>query len=313
MLCPSTLANTLSCNCTAAIMRNQKQNVPSSLIISFFGGRGGPGMEWHSLIGAWDIIWPIVPAAVGRWRVWSSWLNKNGKGNRRITGRKLVPVPLCSQQVPHDLILARTRAAAVESRRLTDWTIARPSTIPTSATVHHLEPVPPTCEYLYFIFVHSRCYREFSTPNICKQSFSPADMTSPMFSADRPYSLSCFPSCNPFYYLPFSLLFPTFTTDFIQWQKSSVAWVRERTIPTVRPPLVGKVIANLCYVVSVTDPHARILGFFDRSRYFFFQVAPQLYSRDWVDPIPDPLLLRKSYSAGNRTRISGSVTRNSDH
>jgi hypothetical protein len=34
-----------------------------------------------------------------------------------------------------------------------------------------------------------------------------------------------------------------------------------------------------CYVVSVTDPHGRIRGFLDRSRYFFFQVAPQLYPR----------------------------------
>jgi hypothetical protein len=34
-----------------------------------------------------------------------------------------------------------------------------------------------------------------------------------------------------------------------------------------------------CHVVSVTDPYGRILGFLDRSRYFFFQVAPQLYSR----------------------------------
>jgi hypothetical protein len=31
----------------------------------------------------------------------------------------------------------------------------------------------------------------------------------------------------------------------------------------------------------------------------FFQVAPQLYSRSWVDPVPDPLLLRKFGSAGN--------------
>jgi hypothetical protein len=45
-----------------------------------------------------------------------------------------------------------------------------------------------------------------------------------------------------------------------------------------------------CHVVSVTDPYGRILGFLDRSRYFFFQVAPQLYSRGWVDPVPDPLL-----------------------
>jgi CBS-domain-containing membrane protein len=34
-----------------------------------------------------------------------------------------------------------------------------------------------------------------------------------------------------------------------------------------------------CHVVSVTDPYGRILGFLDRNRYFFFQVAPQLYSR----------------------------------
>jgi hypothetical protein len=64
------------------------------------------------------------------------------------------------------------------------------------------------------------------------------------------------------------------------------------------------------HVDSVTDPYGRILGFLDRSRYFFFQVAPQLYSRVWVDPVPDPLLLIKSGSAGNRTRAYGSVTRN---
>jgi hypothetical protein len=37
-------------------------------------------------------------------------------------------------------------------------------------------------------------------------------------------------------------------------------------------------------VVSVTDPYGRILGFLDRSRYFFFQVARQLHSRGLVDP-----------------------------
>jgi hypothetical protein len=68
-----------------------------------------------------------------------------------------------------------------------------------------------------------------------------------------------------------------------------------------------------CHVVSMTDPYGRILGSLGRSRYFFFQVAPQLYSRGWVDPVPDPLLLRKSSSAGNRTKISGSVARDSDH
>jgi hypothetical protein len=51
-----------------------------------------------------------------------------------------------------------------------------------------------------------------------------------------------------------------------------MVWVRERTIPTERPPLVGEVIANFgdrgCHMVSVTDPYARIPDFLDRSRYF---------------------------------------------
>jgi CBS-domain-containing membrane protein len=34
-----------------------------------------------------------------------------------------------------------------------------------------------------------------------------------------------------------------------------------------------------CRVVSVTDPYGHILGFIGQNRYFFFQVAPQLYSR----------------------------------
>jgi hypothetical protein len=84
---------------------------------------------------------------------------------------------------------------------------------------------------------------------------------------------------------------------------SSVAWISERTIPTYR----------LYHVVSVTDPYGRKLGFLEQSHYFFFQVAPQLYSQGSVDPVPHPLLLRKSGSAGNRTRTSGSVARNSDH
>jgi hypothetical protein len=68
-----------------------------------------------------------------------------------------------------------------------------------------------------------------------------------------------------------------------------------------------------CHVVSVTDTYGRYFGFLDRSRYFFFQVALQLYSRGWVDHVPDPLFLRKSGSAGNRTRTRGSVVSYSDH
>jgi hypothetical protein len=77
--------------------------------------------------------------------------------------------------------------------------------------------------------------------------------------------------------------------------------------------LVSTFAGRVCHVISVTDPYGRILGFLDRSRYVFFQVAAQLYSRGWVDPVPDPLLLRKSGSSGNRTQTSGYVARNYDH
>jgi hypothetical protein len=80
--------------------------------------------------------------------------------------------------------------------------------------------------------------------------------------------------------------------------------------------LSAKLVPNFadrgCHIVSVTDPYGRIFGFLDRSRCFFFQVAPQLYSRGWVDPVPNPLVSRKSVSAGNRTRTPGTVARNSD-
>jgi hypothetical protein len=69
-------------------------------------------------------------------------------------------------------------------------------------------------------------------------------------------------------------------------KKNSVALARKRTIPTELPPLVGEVSKLVptfadrrCRVVNATGPHGRILGFLDRSRYYFFQVAPQLHSR----------------------------------
>jgi hypothetical protein len=97
---------------------------------------------------------------------------------------------------------------------------------------------------------------------------------------------------------------------------NSVAWVRERTIPSdcrLSAKWLPTFADRGCHVVSATDPYGRIVGFLDRSCYFFYQVAPQLYSRGWVDPVPDPLLLRRCGSAGNRTRVSGSVAKNSDH
>jgi hypothetical protein len=97
---------------------------------------------------------------------------------------------------------------------------------------------------------------------------------------------------------------------------NSVAWVRERTKATERPPPVGEdnaVADRGCHVVNVTDPLQPYSRFLDRGPYFFFQVAPHLFSRGLVGPVPDPLLLRKSVSAGNETRTPESVASNSDH
>jgi hypothetical protein len=115
------------------------------------------------------------------------------------------------------------------------------------------------------------------------------------------------------------IMLPLLSSDGRSTTKlNSVAWIRRRTITNEWSPLVDEVSANslqieVCHVVSVMDPYGRNHGFLDRSSYFFFQVAPQLYSRGWVDPVPDPLLLIKCGSAGNRAQASGSVTRNSDH
>jgi hypothetical protein len=47
-----------------------------------------------------------------------------------------------------------------------------------------------------------------------------------------------------------------------------MAWVRERTIPTERPPLVGKLLPTFAdreyHVVSVMDPYGCILDLLDR-------------------------------------------------
>jgi hypothetical protein len=95
-----------------------------------------------------------------------------------------------------------------------------------------------------------------------------------------------------------------------------MVWVRERTIPTERPPLVSEVIANFCgYRVprDQRDGFLRPYSRFSRQEpLLFYQIAPQLYSRGWVDPVADSLLFF-SGSVGNRTRASGSVAKNSDH
>jgi hypothetical protein len=95
---------------------------------------------------------------------------------------------------------------------------------------------------------------------------------------------------------------------------NSMSLISERTLTTAA---CRRSQCQLLWIKGVAwsarrIPYGRILGFLDRSCYFFFQVAPQLYSQGWMDPVPDPLPLRKSGSAENRVRASGSEARNSD-
>jgi hypothetical protein len=43
--------------------------------------------------------------------------------------------------------------------------------------------------------------------------------------------------------------------------------------------LVPTFVDTGCRVVSTVDPHGCILGFLGQRSYYFFQVAPQLYSQ----------------------------------
>jgi hypothetical protein len=60
-------------------------------------------------------------------------------------------------------------------------------------------------------------------------------------------------------------------------------------------------------VVSVTDPCGRILGFLDRSSYFFFEAAPQLY------PFQFHYFSENLVAPGIEPGTFGSVARNPDY
>jgi hypothetical protein len=90
-----------------------------------------------------------------------------------------------------------------------------------------------------------------------------------------------------------------------------VALVRERSSSDRH--LSAKLVPNFVGVVSATDPHGRILGSLDWSRYYFLQVAPQLYSRGRVGPVPDPHFSENLVAPGIEHGTSGSVAGNSDH
>jgi hypothetical protein len=63
-----------------------------------------------------------------------------------------------------------------------------------------------------------------------------------------------------------------------RWPESASELYRPRD-RRLLAKLVPTFADRVCHVVSVTNPYGRIVGFLDRSRYFFIQAAPQLYSR----------------------------------
>jgi hypothetical protein len=61
------------------------------------------------------------------------------------------------------------------------------------------------------------------------------------------------------------------------WPESAIELYRQRDC-RLSAKLVSTLADRWCHVVSLADPYGRIIGFLDWRRYFFFQLAPQLYS-----------------------------------
>jgi hypothetical protein len=91
------------------------------------------------------------------------------------------------------------------------------------------------------------------------------------------------------------------TNEQTPWPESAseICRLSERRLSA---KLVPNFVDRGCHVVRAMNPHGSILKFLYQSRYCFFQVAPRLYSQGWIYPVPDPVLLRKSASARNRTQ-----------
>jgi hypothetical protein len=80
--------------------------------------------------------------------------NRQGKTDN--SGEKPVPVPLCPPQTPHGLTRDRTRASAVEGRRLTAWAMARPF-ITDNVCCVPLTPFPWKQSFHVFTHVAALC------------------------------------------------------------------------------------------------------------------------------------------------------------
>jgi hypothetical protein len=92
-----------------------------------------------------------------------------GRGNWS-TRRKPASVSLCPPQIPHDLTRAPTRAAAVGSRRLTSWAMARPWIHSLMPNLNKIHPTIQAQARRMSIHTEIREYRQ--TNNDIKTFFS---------------------------------------------------------------------------------------------------------------------------------------------
>jgi hypothetical protein len=97
---------------------------PENSSWSFFFYFLGGGVRLSPL-GTSATIWPIVEPRMIYDECGAVCGMRIGKGNRS-TQRKPASVPLCPPQIPHNLTWTRTRPAALGSRLLTAWALARP-------------------------------------------------------------------------------------------------------------------------------------------------------------------------------------------
>jgi hypothetical protein len=91
----------------------------SSLSAFLFCGEG-PRSRSYGCTAAISVFFFIFPCN-GAPMEW------NWQGKNEVLGEKPVPLLLCSPQIPHGLTQDRTRACAMRGRRLTAWTMGRPS------------------------------------------------------------------------------------------------------------------------------------------------------------------------------------------
>jgi hypothetical protein len=84
--------------------------------------------------------------------------------------------------------------------------------------------------------------------------------------------------------------------------------VREQTIPSERPPLVGEVNANILRLEGIAwsarrTPSSLFSALSTGAGIFFFQIVPQLFSQGWVVSVPHRAILTLLLNIARRADV----------